>query len=233
MHGINMLSDAREHIDVNLSGLGDLLWTQPNFTPRHLVHAPDDLAFTAIFFDLYTQKYTWPGLTNAEQALLYHPDYAPRVRSLALDSFMHELELYAHLPYAQRANAFNLVNHFLRYIFYSGVLGRSHVEFRFPYFDVDLISFCFWFPYELGYDRRLQKAILINEMPALSRVPTADDELPVALDHRQHRIPDEEIEEWNSSICRTDFSVAPDVVCRLRGVAAHRFARVGRRYFAG
>ena len=188
MHGVSMLSDARQHTDVNLSGLGDLLWTQPNFIPRHLVNAPDDIAFNAIFFDLYNQKYTWPGLTDAEETSLYHPSFAPRVRGLALESFVKEQQPYAHLAYAQRASAFNLVNHFLRYIFYSGVLGRSHIEFRFPYFDIDLLSFCYALPYELGYDRRLQKAILIKETPALSRVPTADDELPVTLNQGRHRV---------------------------------------------
>jgi asparagine synthase (glutamine-hydrolysing) len=181
MHGITLLGDARQYVDVNLSGLGDLLWTQPNFTPRQLVLAPDDIAFNAIFYDLYTQKYTWPGLTEAEASALFHASFAPRAPGLALESFLQELAPYRHLPYPQRAAAFNLVNHFLRYIGYAGVFGRSHIEFRYPYLDHDLLAFCSALPHELGDDRRLQKAILVREVPALARVPTTDDELPLTL----------------------------------------------------
>jgi asparagine synthase (glutamine-hydrolysing) len=180
MHGINILSDVRQHIDVNLSGLGDLLWTQSNFTPRHLVQAPDDIAFNSLLFELYSQKYTWPGITYAEERYLYHESFYPRVKGLAFDSFVKELEPYAGLPYPLRVSAFNLVNHFLRYILNAAIFGRSHFEYRFPYFDLKLMSFCFGLPHELGDDRRIQKAIVAREMPSLARIPLTDDELPIA-----------------------------------------------------
>ncbi|TEU12784.1 MAG: asparagine synthetase B family protein, partial [Anaerolineales bacterium] len=185
MHGISMLSDVRQHVDVNLSGLGDLLWTQSNFTPLHLVKAPDDLAFNSLLFEFYSQKYSWPGITYAEERFLYHESFYPRARGLAFDSFIKELEPFAGLPYPQRVAAFNLINHFSRHLLYAAIFGRSHIEFRFPYCDLELMSFCYGLPFELGYDRRLQKAIIAREMPGLARVPYDTDELPITS--RNHR----------------------------------------------
>jgi asparagine synthase (glutamine-hydrolysing) len=182
MHGLTTLSEARQHVDVNISGLGDLLWTQPNFVPRHLVNAPDDIAFNSILFELYSQKYTWPGITCAEEKYLYTEAFYPRVRDLAFESFCNEVRAYDGVAYPQRVFAFNIVNHFLRYIIYAGIFGRAYIEYRFPYFDHDLISFCYALPYDLGYDRRLQKAMLLKAAPAFARVPTTDDELPIVAE---------------------------------------------------
>jgi len=179
MHGIHILPDVRQFVDVNLSGMGDLIWFQSRFTPRHLVKAPDDLAFNTQLFELYSQKYTWPGITYAEERYIYSDQYASRLPGLAFDSFMAELKPYVGLPYPQRAAAFNLLNHYNRYLGYSVVFGRAFIEYRLPYFDLDLLSFCYGLPFELGEERRLQKAIISQKMPSLALVPYTDDELPV------------------------------------------------------
>jgi asparagine synthase (glutamine-hydrolysing) len=179
MHGMNMLSTVRDYVDVNLSGLGDLLWLQPHFVPRHVVDAPDDIAFNSLLFELYSQKYSWPGMTYAEERYLYTESYYSCVNGLALESFANELKPFENLPYLQRIAAFNLNNQFSRHLLYSGVVGRSHIEYRFPYFDLSLMSFCYGLPYEVGNSRILQRAIIEREMPALARVPYEDDELPI------------------------------------------------------
>lgn len=179
MHGINMLPLVRQHVDVNLSGLGDLLWSQPNFVPPQLAHATDDIAFNALFYELYNQKYTWPGITYAEERYLFREDMYARLDGLAFDSFINELEPYRSLPYPQRAAAFNLTNHFTRFLLYAAIFGRAYVEYRFPYFDLDLMQFCYGLPYGLDYDRKLQEAIIARQMPRLARVPYDANELPV------------------------------------------------------
>ena len=184
IHGLGMLSDVREHIDVNLSGLGDLLWSQSNFTPLHVAAAPDAIAFETLLFELYNQKYSWPGITYPEERFLYRESFFPRVRGLALESFVRELAPFADLPCSQRLAAFNLLNHFSRMLLYSGVVGRSYIEYRFPYFDLPLMSFCYGLPYELGRDRRLQRAIIVEAIPSLARIPEASDELPIT--NRRH-----------------------------------------------
>lgn len=186
MHGIQAPPDASQHVDVNLSGLGDLLWTQDNFAPLALVEAPDDTAFRALLFDLYTAKYTWPGLTEGEARTLFHPEGLGRYDDLAYESFKRELAAYEHLPPHLRLAAFNQVNHFLRYILHSAILARPHLEARFPYFDLDLYVFCHSLAHAVGDDRAIQKALIINEMPALARVPTTDDELALTNGHRAH-----------------------------------------------
>jgi asparagine synthase (glutamine-hydrolysing) len=188
MHGINMLSDLRQHVDVNLSGLGDLLWTQSNFAPLHLIKIPDELAFTTLLFELYSQKYSWPGITHVEERFLYHESFYPRVAGLAFDSFVKELEPFTGLPYPQRVAAFNLINHFSRHLLYAAIFGRSHIEYRFPYFDLELMSFCYGLPFELGYDRRLQRAIIAREMPALACIPDASDELSITNRYQRRTI---------------------------------------------
>lgn len=179
MHGINMLDDVRQHIDINVSGLGDLLWPDPHFTPAHLVSAPDDIAFSSILFELYHQKYSWPGLTYPEEYVLYAEPYRRQLVGAAYDSFQTELKAYSHLPYSIRAAAFNLTNHFARHLVYHVVSGRSHVEYRLPYFDLELLSFAYRLPIEIGIDRRVQKGIISRYLPRVARVPATADELPI------------------------------------------------------
>lgn len=179
MHGINMLADVRQSIDINVSGLGDLLWPDAQFTPPHLVSAPDDIAFSSILFELYHQKYSWPGLTYPEEYVLYAEPYRRQLVGAAYDSFQTELRMYSHLPYAIRASAFNLTNHFARHLVYHVVFGRSHVEYRLPYFDLELLTFAYRLPLEIGMERRVQKGIISRYLPRVARIPASSDELPV------------------------------------------------------
>ncbi|MBL8155280.1 MAG: asparagine synthase [Anaerolineae bacterium] len=179
MHGISMLPEVRQNVDINLSGLGDLIWTQTSFVPTGLVQAPDDIAFADLLYRLYIEKYNWPGLTEAEEHSLYQPDYYKRVVGSAYNGFHEALEPYAGLPYPQRASAFNTQNHFSRHLLYHVLFGRSHVEYRLPYFDLDLQVFCYGLPYELGMNRQVQRQIIAREFPALARVPLDSNQLPI------------------------------------------------------
>ncbi|MBK8797568.1 MAG: hypothetical protein IPM07_15010 [Anaerolineales bacterium] len=188
MHGINMLGDVRQHIDVNVSGLGDLLWPDANFTPPHLIGAPDDIAFSSILFELYHQKYSWPGLTYADERILYTDAYHPRLAGLAYDSFMTELSGYTHLPFSIRAAAFNLTNHFARHLVYHCVTGRSHVEYRLPYFDMALLTFAYGLPAHISMERRVQKGIIARYLPRVARIPATNDDLPIMEGVRSKRV---------------------------------------------
>lgn len=181
MHGINMLGDVRSHIDVNISGLGDLLWHDETFTPLHLVAAPDDLAFASIFYELYHQRYSWPGLTYAEERMLYSAQYSRRLVGLAYDSFMQELAAYSHLPFSTRAAAFNLTNHFTRHLLYHCVFGRSHIEYRLPYFDLDLLSFAYGLPIAVAQNRQVQKGIIARHLPHVARIASTADDMPITI----------------------------------------------------
>lgn len=188
MHGINMLDDVRIHIDINISGLGDLLWPDENFTPLRLLKAPDELAFSSIFFDLYHQNYSWPGLTDSEERSLYSIQYSRRLVGLAYDSFMRELATYAHLPFPTRAAAFNLTNHFTRHLLYHCVFGRSHLEYRLPYFDLDLLSFAYGLPIAVAHNRQVQKGIIARYLPRVARIASTTDDMPIIIDNQSQNI---------------------------------------------
>jgi asparagine synthase (glutamine-hydrolysing) len=184
MHGISMLPEVRAHVDVNLSGLGDLIWEAEDFFPRAIVRAPDDIAYHEGLFTCYNQKYSWPGINEAEERQLYDEAFYPRVRGLAFASLMKESEAFSGLPYLQRLRAFNNVNHFTRHLLYHVVYGRSHVEYRLPFFDLDLHTFCYSLPFEPGHDRDLQLAIIARELPDMARIPRASNELPITYQNQ-------------------------------------------------
>lgn len=188
MHGINMLGDVRQHIAVNVSGLGDLLWPDHNFTPTHLLAAPDNVAFASIFFELYHQKYSWPGLTYADERTLYAESYRRQLVGLAYDSFMAELTAYDHLPLATKAIAFNLDNHFSRHLLYHCVFGRSHLEYRLPYFDLDLLTFAYGLPPQISMERRVQKGIIAQYLPQVARIPATTDDLPITINESSMKV---------------------------------------------
>ncbi len=179
MHGISMLPEVRAEVDVNISGLGDFIWEDETFFPPAIIRAPDDIAYHEWLFEYYNQKYGWPGITEAEERSLFTETFYSRVEGLAFASLVKESEAFAGLPYIQRLRAFNNINHFNRDLLYHVVYGRSHVEYRLPYFDLDLHTFCYSLPLEPGHDRDLQLAIIAKELPEMARIPRASNELPI------------------------------------------------------
>jgi asparagine synthase (glutamine-hydrolysing) len=186
-HGISLLPQVRELIDVNLTGFGGgqsaIDWNDPA-----LFAAPDDLAFTSRLFHLLSQETTWPSLTEAEERLLYLPPLFRKVNGLAYDSFHAELTKYQHLPYERRAAYFALCNPDRRLFQYYTVFNRSHVEQRFPFYDYAYLEFVYALPPEMLYQRRLRRALLRRRAPVLARIPYDKDELPVAVSQPIRRI---------------------------------------------
>lgn len=187
MHGLHMLPAVREHIDVNLSGLGDMLWIEPYWDLPYLIGAPDDLSFRTALHDFYVTTCSWPGLSAAEERNLYTDEFFKQVDGQAYDSFATELSRYAHLPIPQRHAAFNLHNHIIRHLVYHAVYGRAYVEFRLPYCELALMSFCYTLPFD-DQNYSLRAAILERELPRLARIPYASDELPVTVNPRRRRV---------------------------------------------
>jgi asparagine synthase (glutamine-hydrolysing) len=189
LHGFTMLGEVRQSIDVNLSGLGDIIWDDHYFFPPDAANAVDDIAFNSRLFEIYNQRYSWPGINETEERSLYHKSFYPRVQGLAFDSLVTESAVYADIPYYQRLRAFSVVNHFNRHLLYHAVYGRSHVEYRLPYFDLDLFSFCYGLQGEVDKDRELQISIIAKEVPELARIPRASTELPLTYNNRNLAIP--------------------------------------------
>lgn len=178
-HGVSTLPKARQVIGGNLTG-----WALDTSVGGHwwdpkLACAVDDVAFTSYFFYLYNQKYTWPGIDEAEERFLYSDAFYPQMQGVAYDSFVHELAKFDRYSYPKRAEFFNQVNHNGRLTYYHLISARSHIEIRCPACDYRLFDFVCSVPLELRANRRMEKAIVNREVPALASIPYAKDGLPL------------------------------------------------------
>jgi asparagine synthase (glutamine-hydrolysing) len=176
-HGMSTFPQAREIIDVNLTGwafdtsVGGHWWAPP------LTCAMDDVAFNSYFFSLYNQNYTWPGIEEAEERFLYADAFYPKIQGLAFDSFISEVAKFDKYDYPRRAEFFNQVNHNGRLTYYYLIFTRSHVEIRFPACDYQLFDFVCSVPLALRANRRMERAVINRETPDLAMIPYAKDGL--------------------------------------------------------
>jgi asparagine synthase (glutamine-hydrolysing) len=176
-HGISTLLAARQLIDVNLTGWdgGTVLGHPASIEPLQ-THAVDDAAFIVRQFHLFNQKFTWPSITEAEEHLLYTPQVFRQISGLAFDSFRAELAPFLRYRPDVRGEFFFIANHCRRLTQHMVTFGRSHIEFRFPYFDYELIDFVYSIPAELRASRRLYRAVIQREIPRLAYIPYNQDE---------------------------------------------------------
>ncbi len=177
-HGISTLDAARDWIDVNLSGWdgGTVMGYGGSIEPRQ-IRAADDLALTTYLFELFNQVCTWPGLTEAEEQILYPPALRRQLQGAAFDSLREALRPYLGLRPDIRAELFYVRQHCGRLTHNMMAFYRSHVEVRFPFFDYQLFDFLYSLPSELRGDRVLYRAVLQRETPALALIPYNYDEL--------------------------------------------------------
>ena len=174
-HGISILDQVRDWMQVNLTGFHGM---ELNWEDRPLVHAPDDLAFDSRLFQLLTTETTWPCIDEAEEATLYAPEVASLFRGQAWESLRQETARLNHLPSALRAAAMSFSTDQRFYHYYS-VFNRSRIEQRFPFCDYDYFEFVHALPPEMLFDRALRRAILLRSVPALARIPYDKDDLPI------------------------------------------------------
>lgn len=183
-HGISTLAQARGWLDINLSGLGGDPLAQMGVP---LITAGDDEAFLACLHYVLLNKNTWPSLDEGEERLLYSPRHAARMVGLAFESLREEVRAYDHLDYERRAAAIWIEADRRMFQYYT-IFGRSHIEQRFPFFDYDYFNFAAALPFEMDMDRRLRRAIILREMPALAAVPYDKDNLPIVQGERARKL---------------------------------------------
>jgi asparagine synthase (glutamine-hydrolysing) len=141
-HGISTLPQARQLMDVNLTGWdGGTRMGSPVCIEPLQVSAVDDAALVTRVFYLFNQKYTWPSVTEAEERLLYCELIGRQIQGLAFDSFRTELSRYLEHRPDVRGEYFRIRNHSSRLTYNLVVFTRSHIEVRFPFFDYDLFDF--------------------------------------------------------------------------------------------
>jgi asparagine synthase (glutamine-hydrolysing) len=177
-HGMSVLPQARQLMEVNLTGWdgGTVMGHNDSIEPLQLF-AVDEAALTQRLFYLFNQKYTWPSLTEPEESMLYCPALRKQLQGLAFDSFRAELAPYLNYRSDVRGEYFYLLNHCRRLTHNLITFTRSHIEVRFPFFDYDLFDFLYSLPAQMRGHKVLYRALLQREAPRLAYIPYDRDEL--------------------------------------------------------
>jgi asparagine synthase (glutamine-hydrolysing) len=176
-HGISTLPQARQLMDVNLTGWdgGTVMGHSDSIEPLQ-ISAVDDAALAVRLFYLFNQAYTWPSITEEEESLLYCEAVRRKMQGLAFDSFRAELSRYLNYRSDVRGEYFYLHNHCRRLTQNLVTFTRSHVEVRFPFFDYDLFDFLYSLPAQVRGHRTLYRAVIQREVPWLAYIPYDHDE---------------------------------------------------------
>lgn len=175
-HGISILSQTRQLMEVNLTGLGGGLI---DWEDMPLLGAQNEMAFMLRLYELMSQKTSWPSLTDAEERALYTPAMQSKMGGLAYDSMREELANYENLPFEKRAAAFSICNADRRMYQYYTVFHRAYIEQRFPFFDYAYLDFVQAVPVQYLFKRQMRRTLILKFMPELAGVPYDKDDLPI------------------------------------------------------
>lgn len=176
-HGMSSLAQARQLMDINLTGWdGGTVMGHDDSIEAPQTKAKDKDALATRLFYLFNQEYTWPSITEAEENLLYSAPMRSKMQGLAFDSFMSELAGYLDYRPDVRGEYFYLRNHCGRLTHNFITFTRSHVEVRFPFFDYKLFDFLYSLPAHVRGHRTLYRAVIQRETPKLAYIPYAHDE---------------------------------------------------------
>jgi asparagine synthase (glutamine-hydrolysing) len=176
-HGISTLTKARSLIDVNLTGWGLDTSVGGYLSDPLLIGAVDDMAFIQRLFHLVSQKYTWPGIDEAEARCVYTEEFGRQVAGRAFESLLREVRKLPCAGNEQRARWFMTDIHDRRLTHNLVVFKRSHFESRYPSRDYAFFEFCWSLPMQYTYNRQLQRALISRELPRLALIPFDKDEL--------------------------------------------------------
>ncbi len=188
MHGITMLPKLRGMVDFNLTGWdgGTVMGHVEQIHPS-LNHPPDDNAILTELYQAFTRSYTWPGLTEAEERLVYTPEFGKQAVGLAFDTMQEEFKRYAKYRQDNRAEYFYVRNHCFRLTQNMVTFIRSHIEVRFPFWDYPLLNFIYSLKPEIRGHQILYRHIITREMPQLATIPYDKQEFLPTTDPLRHK----------------------------------------------
>ncbi|HEY9088702.1 MAG TPA: asparagine synthase-related protein [Anaerolineaceae bacterium] len=172
MHGITMLDSLRGVMDVNLTGWdgGTVMGHLDHI--NEIYNSPVDEWTVALrTYHQFINSYTWPGLADSEERLLFTPQYGRQVYGLALESMLAEFSRFWKYRPVYAAEYFYVVNHCWRSTGNMVKTMRSAMEVRFPFWDYDLIDFMYSLPPHIRRDQLLYRTIITRRMPRLAYIP--------------------------------------------------------------
>lgn len=188
-HGMSTLPQARQLIDVNLSGIAGPI--SGVLVRPEIVQAPDREALINNLFLFYTQQHTWPGLNEGEAASLYTPTYQKLVSNLALDSLKIEVARFDDIDPQLRPLAFHITNRDRRLIANYLIFGNSHFENRCPFYDYKFAEWAIPLPASVKIKKQIHRPVLSRVAPKLALIPYDKDyRLPIdnAILQGAHRL---------------------------------------------
>ncbi len=166
-------------MQVNLSGFnGDQLLGGRAITyAADAARAPDDTAFLALWYHNLNQRFSWPGITEAEEKLLYTPAWYIRMRERAFESLRAALHPFLQYPPERRVDFFTAIYQGARLSNLNVVYQRGWFEARYPFCDYALMDFVHSMPVEYRLHDRLYLAVINRAIPQATRVPRESDGL--------------------------------------------------------
>jgi asparagine synthase (glutamine-hydrolysing) len=189
MHGINTLEQARQLMDINLTGWGGGTVMGHKYIIEPLqIEATDKAALLVRLFHLYNQEYSWPSMVEAEENLLFSGSSRKKLRGLAFESFRTEFSDFFHLRPDVRGEYFYIINHVRRLTANIATFTRSHLEVRFPFFDYNLFNFLYGVPAQIRGHQVLYRAVIQRETPELAIIPYDHDEFLPTTNKTQRQL---------------------------------------------
>ncbi len=115
-----------------------------------------------------------------EQKTLLAPGVLREIEHPLYEGFKKSLGRSSSSLTANRQNHFDLLQRQRRFILHGVQLVRSRTLVRTPFCDNDLVDYVLNLPPGVRWNRSLIKAFLVDCHPALAKVPTTEDGLPLA-----------------------------------------------------
>jgi len=176
-HAALTLRPGRELMDVNLTGFGgdQVLGARAFVYAADAVDAVDGLDFAVRVYDHFVHHYSWPGLTDAEERLLFNESFYPQIRDRAFQSLLETLAMVEGYEYAHRIDYFTTIYQGSRMSNMNVVYQRAFFEARYPFCDRDLMDWVYSMPLRYRLNDRLYLAVINREVPKVTWIPRDTD----------------------------------------------------------
>jgi asparagine synthase (glutamine-hydrolysing) len=172
MHGIIMLNPLRGEMDCNLTGWdGGTVMGHPDHINAIYNYPVDEWTVALRTYQQFTSAYTWPGMTDAEERMLFTPEFGTKAGGMAFESLLSEFSRFWKYRQHYAAEYFYIVNHCWRFTQQMITTLRSTFEARFPFWDYDLIDFIYSLPPHIRRDQLMYRTIITRSMPKLAMIP--------------------------------------------------------------
>jgi asparagine synthase (glutamine-hydrolysing) len=189
MHSISALPQMREIMDFNLTGWdgGTVMGHKDHYRP--IYNDPvDEYTLVVENFKQFNEAYVGLGLTEAEEWLLYTPEYSKQLIGRAFESMWQEFHPFWRFRKHYAAEFFYIVNHCWRMTGHMVTTARSHIEMRFPFWDYDLIDWMYSVRPPIRGHQMLYRDIITRELPKLAMIPYDKQEYLPTLNEPIHTL---------------------------------------------